>query len=83
MSLTSTRPQCMDCNKERKVDRLIHWLIVAQVVLGIAIMASIVFARCSSAQPAEGYDINQMREQHKELQLRTLEDSVSYFEDGF
>lgn len=73
----------MDCNKERKVDRLIHWLIVAQVVLGIAIMASIVFARCSSPQPAEGYDINQLREQHKELQLRTLEDSVSYFEDGF
>lgn len=82
MSLTSTRPQCMDCNKERKVDRLIHWLIVAQVVLGIAIMASIVFVRCS-APPAEGCDINQLREQHKELQLRTLEDSVSYFEDGF
>lgn len=69
---------------KEKINRLIHWLIVAQVVLGIAIMVSIIYVKCNnSPQPAEGCDINQLREQHKELNLRTLEDSVSYFEDGF
>ena len=68
---------------KEKIDRLIHCLVLAEIVLGLAVMVTIVAKKCdNTAQPTptENVNVNDIREQH--LQLKSLEDSVHYFEDG-
>lgn len=72
----------METKRTRQIDRLIHWLVLAEIVVGIAIALTIVYARCTPKHE-DKTNIHELRDQHEQLQLRTLEDSVSYFEDGF
>ena len=63
------------------IDRLIHWLVLAQIILGLAIIAAIIFKRCEIQPPKDdAVNIHELRQKHQHL--NSLADSVAYFEDG-
>lgn len=59
---------------------VIVFAIVSAIVIGVAIddMESREISRLTG-----GASVDSLRSVHQELNLRTLEDSVSYYEDGF
>ena len=76
---------------DKKLYRLLHWCVVLTIVTCVAIVIGV--SQCQYSVPlnneTQEYNIHYLRrvnraleEKKRESKLKTLEDSIHYFEDG-